>query len=166
MGSNPVRYLEPEQVRAFRPEGAIHPRIEVVDEFVILSGLIKRIFPLSNPNDYLSIQDGSGKELGVLKTLNRLDPDTLAILNEELDRRYFTPRILQIDALHNEAGMWRFDVQTQRGSTRFFVRNWRDNAQEISTNRWQILSVDGARFEIMNLEALDAKSQRLMDQLL
>ena len=166
MGSSPVRYLEPQQLRAFRPVGAIHPRVEVIDELVILAARIKRVFPLSNPNIYISIQDGGGKELGVLRTMENLDPETQSVFNEELDRRYFTPQISQIDALKSEAGMWRFDVQTQRGPTRFFVRNWRDNAHEITVNRWQILSVDGARFEIPNLEDLDAKSQRLLDQLL
>ena len=62
--------------------------------------------------------------------------------------------------------MWRFSVQTQRGPAEFFVRNWRDSAVEIATNRWQIMSVDGGRFEIENITRLDAGSLRLMDQLL
>ena len=87
-------------------------------------------------------------------------------IDAHLDRRYFTPRILQIESLRQEAGMWRFVVETQRGRSEFFVRNWRDNAHEISPNRWHILSVDGGRYEIPNLEALDAQSRRLMDLLL
>ena len=151
---------------ATRPNGAIHPRIQVGDEFVVLAATLRRIFPLSNPETYICIQDGAGKEVGVLRTVSGLDESSQIIFKEELDRRYFTPEILKIDALKQEAGMWRFDVQTQRGATRFFVRNWRDNAHEISPNRWQILSVDGARFEIRNLEELDAGSQKLLDQLL
>ncbi|MFX4470318.1 DUF1854 domain-containing protein, partial [Acinetobacter baumannii] len=83
------------------------------------------------------------------------------MFDEELDRRYFTPHVSRIDALKQDAGMWRFDVQTQRGPAQFYVRNWRDNAHETAPGRWQIMSVDGARFEILNLEELDAKSQRL-----
>jgi len=166
VASSPVRYLEPQQLRAYRPSGAIHPRIEVEGEFVILTGQLKRVFPLSNPNVYISILDGSGKEVGVLRTMDNLDPSTAAIFQEELNRRYFTPHVESIDALRSEAGMWRFDVQTQRGPTRFYVRNWRDSAHEITPGRWQIMSVDGARFEILKLEDLDAKSQRLLDQLL
>ena len=166
MPSSPVRYLEPNQIRAFRPIGAVHPRIEIHDEFIVLSALIKRVFPLRNPNIYLSILDGSGKEIGVLRTVEGLDSATRTIFDEELDRRYFTPHVLQIDGLRSEAGMWKFNVQTQRGPAEFFVRNWRDNAHEITPGRWQILSVDGARFEILKADDLDAKSQKLLDQLL
>jgi len=166
MSSSPVRYLEPEQVRATRPIGAIHPRLEIIDEVVVLSALFKLVFPLSNPRQYVSIQESKGKEVGVLRSLDRLDVETDRILSEELDRRYFTPHIDQIDGLRSEAGMWKFNVQTQRGPAEFYVRNWRDNAHEITAGRWQILSVDGARFEILKADELDAKSQRLLDQLL
>jgi len=166
MPNSPVRYLEPSQVKAFRPVGAVHPRVEIIDEMVILSAIVKRVFPLSNPIVYLSILDGAGKEVGVLRTVEGLDAETDAIFKEELDRRYFTPHVDRIDSLRMEAGMWRFNVQTQRGPAEFYVRNWRDNAHEITPGRWQIMSVDGARFEILKADDLDAKSQKLLDQLL
>jgi hypothetical protein len=140
--------------------------VEIVDEFVVLSAVIKRVFPLSNPSLCVSIQDAAEKEVGVLKTVEGLDPLSGEIIREELDRRYFTPHVDRIDVLRQEDGMWKFNVQTQRGAAEFFVRNWRDNAHEIAPGRWQILSVDGARFEILKVDDLDAKSQRLLDQLL
>jgi hypothetical protein len=57
-------------------------------------------------------------------------------------------------------------VRTQRGPSEFYVRNWRDSGFEISPNRWQIHSVDGGRYDIPDLGALDARSQKLMLQLL
>ncbi len=101
-----------------------------------------------------------------MKSTSGLDPGTRELLVEEMDRRYFTPSISKIDELKPEAGMWRWNVQTQRGPTEFYVRNWRDNGFEISPGRWQIHSVDGGRFEIVQLEKLDAQSQHLLDQLL
>ncbi len=166
MSNSPVRYLEPSQIRAFRHEGSVHPRIEVVDEFVVLSAVVKRVFPQSHPRKYISILESKGKEIGILKTLDGVDEHSRGVIDEELDRRYFTPRILRIDSLKSEAGMWRFNVATQRGDTEFFVRNWRDNAHETSPGRWQIFSVDGARFEILAIDELNERSQRLLDQLL
>lgn len=166
MSSSPVRYLNSNEIKATRPIGAIHPRIEIAGEFVVLSAVVKRIFPLSNPGQYISILESKGKEVGVLRSTEGLDSESSRIFAEELDRRYFTPQIQAIDSLRSEAGMWRFNVQTQRGSAEFYVRNWRDNAHEITPGRWQIMSVDGARFEILRLDELDAKSQRLLDQLL
>ena len=166
MPTSNVRYLEPSEIRAFRPNGAVHPRIEIKDELIVLSAVIKRIFPLSDPTRYLSIQESKGSEVGILTTTAGLDPLSEAIFREELDRRYFTPMIERIDSLRSEAGMWRFNVRTQRGDAEFYVRNWRDNAHEMAGGRWQIMSVDGARFEIVRVDDLDTKSQRLLDQLL
>lgn len=161
-----LRYLEPGQIRAWRPEGAVHLRIEIVGERSLLSAVVKRAFPLSQQTTYLSLQELGGKEVGILRTLEGLDPESRSVIEAHLDRRYFTPQITRIRELKQEAGMWRFAVDTQRGASDFFVRNWRDSAHEISPNRWHIHSVDGGRFEIVNLEAMDAQSHRLMDQLL
>lgn len=161
-----LRYFEPSEVRIWRAEGAVHLRVEVVGRQTVISARIRRIFPLSDPTHYLSIQDGAGKEVGILRTSEGLDPISREEVDAHLDRRYFTPQIQSIGTLRQEAGMWRFAVDTQRGPSEFFVRNWRDNAIEISPNRWHINSVDGGRYEIANMEALDAPSRRLMDQLL
>ncbi len=160
-----IRYVEGRIVRLERLPGAIHLRVHL-DDRCILSGLLKRVFPLSVPDRFIAIQDASGEEVAVLKDLAGLDSASRQILDEEVDRRYYTPHIEQIDRLKQEAGMWHFSVLTQRGQTDFYVRNWRDNAQEISPNRWQIMSVDGARYEIPDLEKLDARSKRFLDQLL
>ena len=161
-----IRYVEGRSLRATRPEGAIHLRLEVEDDLCIPNAKIKRAFPLSRTEEFLSLQGADGKEIAMLRSLAEVDPETRRLLEEELDRRYFTPRIERIDALKQDAGMWRFNVQTQRGPAEFYVRNWRDSAVEISANRWQIVSVDGGRFEISDLTRLDALSLRLVDQLL
>lgn len=161
-----LRYLEPGEVRAWRPAGAAHIRVEIAGDRTILTALLKRAFPLSEPLQLLSIQDGAGKEVGILRTMEGLDPQTREVFDAQLDRRYFTPRIERIESLRQEAGMWKFAVITQRGATEFYVRNWRDSATEIQPGRWHITSADGGRFEIPNLEGLDAESRRLMDQLL
>jgi hypothetical protein len=158
--------VDASQVRATKPEGSAHLRVELVDDLVILHARVKRAFPLSKPREYLSLQTSDNKEVAVLRSMDGLDSDTMKLFESELDRRYFTPVITRIDILRQEAGMWRFVVETQRGMAEFYVRNWRDNAHEITLNRWQINSVDGGRFEIENLEALDKGSQNLMDQLL
>lgn len=101
----------------------------------------------------------------MLKSLDRMKADQRELVLAELDRRYFTPSIERIDDLKQEAGMWRFVVQTQRGATEFYVRNWRDSAFEVSPGRWQIVSVDGLRFEIPKVEDLDGRSQSRLDLL-
>jgi len=153
-----LRYLEANEIRAWQPDGAARLRVEIAGDRTVLSARVKLAFPLSEPERFVSIQDGDGKEVGLLRALEGLEPATRRLFDRQLDRRYFTPRIDRIEELRLEAGMWRFAVATQRGRT--------DSATEIAPGRWQILSVDGGRFEIPSLEALDAASRRFMDQLL
>ena len=161
-----IRYVEGRSLRATRPEGAIHLRLEIEDSLCIPNAKVRRAFPLSRPDGFLSLQGADGKEIAMLRGLDEVEPSSRRLLDEELDRRYFTPRIERIVGLRQDAGMWRFAVETQRGPAEFFVRNWRDSAVEIARDRWQIMSVDGGRFEIPNLGALDPGSLRLLDQLL
>jgi hypothetical protein len=161
-----VRYVDPSEVLVVPGAGLISMRITLGSERSILNAQVKRAFPLSHPDKFISIQDGEGKEVAVLRTMDGLDPESLAQFQSALDRRYFTPKIVRIIFLRLEAGMWRFSVVTQRGDAEFYVRNWRDSAFELTPGRWQIQTVDGARFEIENLDALDDASRRLMDQLL
>jgi hypothetical protein len=160
------RELTGSDVKIWRPAGATHLRVEIVDDRVVLSARIRRLFPLSYPDKHFSIQDREGTEIGVLASLDNLDRESRKVLDEDLDRRYFTPILQSLDQVESQRGMWRFAGQTQRGPVEFWVRNWRDSSHELSPNRWQILSVEGQRYEIENLEALDDRSQRLLEQLL
>jgi hypothetical protein len=100
-----VRYLEPGQVSATRPANAVRPRVQIADELVILGAQLRRVFPLSHPTTFISIQDGGGTEIGILRSLEGLDVETHEIFVEELDRRYFTPQIEGVESLRQDAGM-------------------------------------------------------------
>ncbi len=163
MASERLRYLDQASIRLWRAPGSTTVRGEVLGELCLLHARLRRAAPLSSPEGYLSLEDGNGKEVGILRGLDGLDEASRSIALEELDRRYFTPIIRAIRHLEQEGGIWTFDVDTQRGSARFYVRNWRDSAHEIKAGRWQIRSVDGQRYEIENLAQLDARSQQLLE---
>ena len=159
-------YLGPGELTVYAPIGSEYPRVEIHGKQCILGAQFRRLFPLSKPQEFICVQDAAGKEVCILKGTSGLDQESANVLSSQLDRRYFTPVIDQIVDLRQEAGMWRFTVTTQRGDAEFFVRNWRDSAHELTAGRWQIQSVDGGRFDIPNMEALDARSRKLMARLL
>jgi len=166
MSFEEARYLDPATVRAWFPEGSARLRVEVKDEFCLPRAVAKLAFPLSHPDSHIVLMDVENKEYGILPSLEGMGPESRAALQKELDRRYFTPKILAIRELKQDGGMWRFRVVTQRGPSEFWVRHWRDNSAEIQPGRWQIQTVDGQRYEIPALDALDPKSLRLLEQLL
>ncbi len=166
MNAGEIRLVQGPQLRFSRPEGSAHLRTEIEGDRCVLSTRVKRAFPRSEPDRYLSIQDAGNHEIVLLRSVEGMDAASRALLTEELDRRYFTPTIQGIEKLRQEGGMWFFVVRTQRGSAEFYVQNWRDSAFEVAPRQWQITSVDGQRYGIADLEALDRKSQALLDQLL
>ena len=161
-----LRYLEPQEVQFRRRPGSVHLDVKVGAENWVENVILLRAFPLSAPRENLAIRDKDDKEIGILEKIDGLDAGSVEVVESELNRRYFTPTILQIKALKQDAGMWKFDVETDRGSSDFFVRNWRDSAYELTRGLWQITSVDGGRYEIKNLDDLDERSQILIEQLL
>lgn len=165
MVSEPLRYLDPDLVHVVALEGAVHPRVEIDGDRTILSARFRRIFPLSEQDSYISVQDAEGHEVGILRSLGALERSSRDLVRSALERRYFTPPITRILDLRQDAGMWRFHVQTERGEITFYVRNWRDSAHEVQNDRWMITSVDGLRYEITDVEALDARSRNHLERL-
>jgi len=161
-----TRYRDGSDIRVWRVPGSSHLRVEVKDDQVVLSARVKRFFPLSSPDEYYSIQTADDKEVCVVRSLDTCDADSQALIKEELDRRYFSPRISRIVDFKVVPGMLSFNVDTNRGQIEFYVRNWRDSSYEIEPGRWHITSVDGIRFEIPDLNALDRKSQWFLERLL
>ncbi len=160
-----VRFLNPAEISLQFPPGAVHPRLTIQGDRTLLHARLFRCFPLTSPDAFISIQDESGRELGIMKDLAGLDPDSRKALDEYMDRRYFTPIIEKITALTQEASMWRWEVSTQRGISQFYIRGVRDSVHEVAPKRWQVVSIDGQRYEIRNFDELDAKSRDLFESL-
>jgi hypothetical protein len=160
-----LRYLEGKSLRATLPDGASELRIIIEGDRCLLAGRVRRAFPSSQPDAFFSVQDGEGKEVGVLRSLDELDPASQAAVKGQLERRYFTPKIKRVLSLKQDGGMWLFKVATQRGEVSFYVRTWRDSSHEVRPGRWVILSVDGQRYEISDWGALDGQSKTLLEQL-
>jgi hypothetical protein len=165
MASVGLRYLDGSRIRFSRAEGAARLRAEIDDDRCLIDVIIRRAFPMSTTDNYFSIQNAEAEEVGMIRSLDELDHESRKLVEAEIDRRYFTPKILQIKTLKQDGGMWTFDVMTSRGPCIFYVRNWRDSSHEQSPGRFVIQSVDGQRFEVPNFEALDTRSQVLIEQL-
>lgn len=159
-----ILYLDPTTVRVERDPVNDVPRIQMDDRCHLRVGF-SRAFPFSDPSVFIALLDQDGKEIGVFKTLDGMDEASRSIIDQALDRRYFTPKAHHIYTMRKESDVWRIEAATDRGDRTFYVRHWRDNAHEIAPRRWLVNAVDGARFEIPDVEALDPRSQAFLDQL-
>lgn len=121
-----------------------------------------RLFPLSRPNQWISLVDVDGKEIVCIA-----DPKTLSDLNQrilygELERREFVPilkRILWVSG-NSEPCQWK--VETDRGTTSFILQDENDVRR---LGELSVLVVDsfGIRYFIPDRESLDAYSRRIIE---
>ncbi len=122
--------------------------------------------PLSRPNAYLSLLDGKGDEIVTLPDPNSLLPDSLKAVQEELRRRYLTATVTQVISAKVEYGATYWRVDSDRGERDFVTQSLQENAIWLSDRHLLLLDVEGNRFEIPDLTALDAKSQATLHQIL
>jgi len=122
--------------------------------------------PLSRPGQYLAFLDGKGKEIVTLADPSVLTPESLAAAQEELRRRYLTATVRVIAHAKQEFGATYWSVQTDRGDRDFVTQNLQENAVWLSPTHLLLLDVDGNRFEITDVAALDDASRRYVAAIL
>jgi hypothetical protein len=122
--------------------------------------------PLSHPDAYLALLNGKGEEIVMLPEPDRLPPESLAAVRRELRQRYLTATVNSIVQARQEYGATYWTVETDRGRREFVTQNLQENAQWHSPIHLLLIDVDGNRFEIPDLDALDVKSRATIDAIL
>ena len=152
-----LRILDPASLR-FTPHG-FELRLEARDECCLPRVRLVRIFPLSEPAQWLSVREEGGKELGVIVNPLELDPESRALVHAAIERRYLLPVVQRVLETRELFGVVNWKVETDRGPRSFTTRNLRESLVRPSSKRLLITDVDGNRYDIPDLDALDAGSQ-------
>lgn len=166
--------LTTENASFFRSEGGLismvlrHPEEDKEDE-TFERVVVLRSFPISNPHEYISIREpttrrrGNGAEIGLIRDLRTFDEATVKLLNEELDRRYFTPELLKIYSLKEKFGYLYCEAETSAGRITFVLNNPYSNFRTLEDSRVLISDIDGNAFVIPDPEKLDKASLKKIE---
>ena len=157
--------VDPKKIRLLR-EPAWTLRLTILADRSYIKVQVVRAAPLSHPHRFICFLDGEGEEIGMVRDLTDLDAASQKVLREELDRRYMTAMVQRIYSLRNELGAAYFDVQTDRGRREFVVQNVDEGVRRLGEHRLLLVDVDGNRFEIPELNALDERSVKLLGQVI
>ena len=127
--------------------------------------LVYRTFPMSEPENYISIReaDEKAREIGMIEHLSELDEDTQDMLREQLKLRYFKPQIIKINDVKDEYGFAYFNVQTDFGPCRFTIQMGGDSVVSLTDTRIIITDLDGNKFEIPDLDKLSTSERKKLD---
>ncbi len=132
------------------PDGTTHTKVEPV-----------RSFPVSETTRYIALLDHEGNEIGIVEDVKKLTPNSRDVLIEELEKRYFMPKITKINWLDGQFGVTTWNVKTSQGDVEFGIRT-RYDIVTLENGRVLIKDADGNRYEIENYNKLDPKSIALL----
>lgn len=122
--------------------------------------------PLSHPNRYLSLLNGKGEEIVMVPELDSLPKASQESVRLELERRYLTATVVSILSAKGEFGATYWHVETDRGVRDFVTQSLQENAQWLSPTHLMLIDVDGNRFELRDVSALDERSRQLIEAMI
>lgn len=160
-----VRFLNPKRLKFIQEgEGSITLEIEGKKRFERV--ILRRCFPLTNPNQYISVQDCEEREIGMIKDISKLSPESRRVVEAELERRYFIPVIKRILALKEKGGIVEWEVETNKGPRKFITYGIHNAVRALGLRRLIVTDVDGNRYEILDWAELDPKSMALIGKVI
>jgi hypothetical protein len=152
-----LRYLDPKRLRFLQRCATLHLTVE--ERITYLDVKIIRLFPLDDPERYLRIQSNDNEEIGILEEIAGLSTDNKQLVMDDLDRRYLLPIVKRVVHVKESFGTVDLGVETSHGFRTFTMRNLRENVVQASPNRYLLSDIDGNRYEVSNLDQLDAISR-------
>lgn len=132
--------------------GAVHVGVEPV-----------RAFPISRPDQGISVLDSHGNELAWIDDITTLTAEARRILEAELSRRHFLPAIAAIRNVEGLTDPTTWHVDTDRGPATFQVKTYED-VRRIARNRIIVLDSHGVRYLIPDFHSMDAASRRFLER--
>ena len=132
------------------PDGSIRTKVEPI-----------YAFPVSETNRYIALRDEESNKIGIIEDVKHLPHESRKILVEELQRRYFVPKITKINALEGQFGITQWVVETSQGDVQFSLRS-RYDIVTLGNGRVMIKDADGNRYEIEDYNKLDPQSIALL----
>lgn len=123
---------------------------------------VHQMFPLSHPHNLITFCDKRGEEIGVLLDLQALEEASRLALLDELEMAYFIPKIQRILSIKEEFGVIRWEVETDKGPRSFEVQS-RHDIRPMGGGRFIVRDMDGNRYDIPDMAALDAKSRAFLE---
>lgn len=122
-------------------------------------------FPVSAPQEGISLVTGDGRELLWIERLEDLPEAPRILLQEELASREFIPEILRIRRVSSFATPSSWQVETDRGETNFILKG-EDDIRRLSHSALLIADSNGIHFLIRDSQSLDTASRKLLDRFL
>ena len=129
---------------------------------------LRRTMPIKTPNEYVSVADHENKEIGILRSVADLKGEQRSIVENELDKRYYSPEVLEILSVKDKLGYVYVEMRVKNKQGREHVKSCavkdvNRNIRMLSDTSLIIFDVDGNRYIVEELARLDKQSIKKLD---
>ncbi len=124
-----------------------------------------RAFPIQSPDDGIALVHTDGHEVAWVDQLSELPDPAQSLIREELATREFMPEISSIDSVTSFSTPCTWQVQTDRGNTRFVLRGDED-IRRVGPTILLVTDSHGIQFMIRDRNSLSKASQKILDRFL
>jgi hypothetical protein len=126
---------------------------------------IRRAFPWSDADRFVSIRNKEGKEVLLIEDLAQLPPALAEKIRTSLGQSTLIPHITRITDLQTQFGYQSWTVETSGGPRSFRVQE-REDVRFLPDGRLTVKDADGNLYELPPVENLDPRSQKLLEFLI
>ena len=123
----------------------------------------KRLFPLNNPDMYITLLNREEREVGFVRDLAELDEASANVLRACFAEYYMIPKVTRLLEAEEKFGSIKWRVMTDRGEISFRIRSRHSDIKKMyGSNRVIIRDSNDNRYEIEDYTKMDARSVRLL----
>ncbi|MBE6679306.1 MAG: DUF1854 domain-containing protein [Ruminococcaceae bacterium] len=118
----------------------------------------RRLFPVNDMDNYISLLDADGKEHGIIRSLSSLDEDSRKLLCDILEEYYIVPKITEVIEVYEKGSVNRWTVMTDHGLCSFQIRARYTDIKILPNGRILIRDTNDNRYEIPDVTKLNKHS--------
>lgn len=122
---------------------------------------VRRCFPWTEPNRYISLRDGEENEFALVRDLSELGRESRQVLESALVDAGFVLEVMRLEAVEEEVEIRNWRVETRQGPRTFQTRldDW---PRELPGGGILIRDVAGDLYHVPDPSRLDKKSRDLL----
>lgn len=162
-----VRYLTKDSIKFYETEGGLlgaeldgrdMGRVDVL-----------RLFPLHMKDKFLSVRRqpetnrDRNTEVGIIEDIAPFSDGQRKMLEKDLDKRYFVPKILKVTSVKEEFGHTYWETLTSAGERSFTTFDMNSSLIKTGERSVILIDVDGSRYEIEDVGKIGDKALKILD---
>jgi len=124
---------------------------------------VVRAFPISAPDEGISIVNTENREMVWVSHIDELDPQQRTHVLDALQQREFMPEILRLESVNSYATPSTWEVQTNRGHATLVLKGEED-IRRLNANTLIVADAHGVQYLIRHLPSLDRQTRKMLDR--